>query len=255
MKNELIKQAFRLGNSAGIILPKDWDGRKVSVRLIDKSLQQEIIEILEEENLLKDTIGVYLAGSYARNEETEMSDIDVLVITGNINKQLKKGKYDFIFVSKDKFEKSVMKSLYLASLTNEAKVILNADFLNRFKDEIWKVSIKKHLKELESVTSINKKFVALDKELNELVGDETIYSLVLRLRELYLIECLRKRKMPSNKIFIDLLKKIATEESYGAYLRVKNNMKTKKIIPVSEAMALINEIMMRINNLKHGKKS
>ena len=196
MKQEIIKQAFKLGNSSGILLPKEWNGRKVAVRLIEKSIQQEILDILSEEDLLKNVIGIFLAGSYARDEETETSDIDILVITDSINKQIKKGKYDLFIISKEKFEKTFMKSIYLASLINEAKVILNSDFLNNHKNKIWNISLKKTLEEIESITKINEKFVMLNFELSKKVGDETIYSLVLRLRELYLIDCLRKKQAP-----------------------------------------------------------
>src|SRR3989344_5224637 len=152
MKYEIIKQAFKLGNSAGVLLPSEWKGKKVAIKLIDKSIPQEILEILEEEGLLKSTIGIFLAGSYAREEETELSDIDILVVTDNIDKQTKIGKYEIIFVSKDKFEKSIRKNLYLASLINEAKAILNNDFLKYYKNKISGVSIKKHLDDIKSVT-------------------------------------------------------------------------------------------------------
>ena len=87
MKSEIIKQAFKLGNSAGVLLPIDWKNKKVKVQLIDKSINQDILEILEEKDLLKNVIGIFLAGSYAREEATESSDIDVLVITDTINKK------------------------------------------------------------------------------------------------------------------------------------------------------------------------
>ena len=120
MRNEVIKQAFKLGNSAGVLLPVEWQNRKVMVKLIERSITQELMEILEEKNLLKDIMGIYLAGSYARGEETEDSDIDVLIITDNVDKQLKIGKYEILFVSKERFDRSRLKSIYLASLINDA---------------------------------------------------------------------------------------------------------------------------------------
>src|SRR3989304_957447 len=101
MQNEIIKQAFKLGNSAGVILPIEWKDKKVVIKLIDKSIQQEIIEILDERDLLK-----------------------------------------------NKIEKAIIKNLYLVSLINEAKVILNNDFLKYYKDKTSKILIKKHLDEI-----------------------------------------------------------------------------------------------------------
>lgn len=255
MKYEVIKQAFKLGNSSGVLLPRGWEGKKVSVKLIDKSIQQEVIEILDGEDLLKNTIAIFLAGSYARGEETEASDIDMLIITDTVDKKIKRGKYELTLVSKGRFESLITKSLYLASLVNEAKAILNPDFLGRYKNMTWKISLKEHLSELESIIRINEQLIVIDEELNEKVGDETLYSLVLRFRELYLISCLRKKKAPSNKEFISILKEVASEECYNAYLRVKNNLRTKAVISVSEARALMEEIKKRVRNLKDGKKN
>jgi len=254
MKNEIIKQAFKLGNSAGVLLPVEWKGKKVAIKLIDKSISQEIFEILEEKDLLKNTIGIFLAGSYARGEEDESSDIDILIVTDNVNKHLKIAKYEIIFISRDKFAKSITKSLYLISLINEAKAILNADFLKYSKDKAQNISIKKYLDEIKSMTRINEKIIGIDEELGMNVLDETVYSLVLRLRELYLIECLKNRQNPTNKEFIGLIKKIVSEECYNAYFRIKNNLKSKTVISVEHAKAIINEIKKRIKSLEYGKK-
>ena len=254
MEYEIVKKAFKLGNSAGVLLPIEWKDRKVAIKLIDSSITQEIFEILEERGLLKNTMGVFLAGSYARGEETEYSDIDVLIITDNVNKQIKIRKYELVFVSKERFKKFLRKSLYFVSLINEAKVILNDALLKHYKDKIRGISIKRQIDDIKSITKINEGFIKIDNELGERVIDGIIYSLVLRLRELYLIECLKKYKSSSNKEFINLIKRIASEEAYNAYIRVKNDLRTKKVISVKEAQALIEEIRKRIRNLEHDKK-
>lgn len=254
MKYEIIKQAFKLGNSAGVLVPIEWKDKKVVIKLIDKSISQEIVEILNEDNLLKNTIGIFLSGSYAREEQTEKSDIDILIITDCVNKQTKLGKYEITYISKEKFDKSLQKNIYLASLINEAKAIFNNELLKYYKNRIKDISIKKYLKEIKSMTKINEKSINLDKELKEKVSDETLYSIILRLRELYLIECLKNNRQYSNKEFIQLIKKIASEESYNAYLRIKNDLKSKKKISVQEAKSLISEIKRRISDLKHAKK-
>jgi len=254
MQYEIIKQAFKLGNSAGVLLPREWKDRKVAIKLVDKSITQEILEILDEKDYLKNTIGIFLAGSYARGEETEISDIDILIITDNINKQVKIGKYEIFFISKDRVDKYIRINLYFISLINEAKVILNNELLNDYKNKIKQISIKRYIEDIKSVTKINEKAIDIDEELGEKVSDETVYSVVLRLRELYLIKCLKNNIIPSNKEFLDLIKKIASEESYNAYLRIKNDLKPKKVIPVKEARAFIGEIKKRIGSLEHGKK-
>jgi len=255
MKNEVIKQAFKLGNSAGVLLPISWKGKKVAIKLIEKSIPEEVLGILEEEDLLKNTIGIFLAGSYARNEETELSDIDILIITDNINKQVKIGKYELVFISQERMNKLVRTSLFLASLVNEAKTILNNTLLNYYKNEIKKINTKDSLDDIKLMTKTNEKLLKIFEEDNQKVIDGTVYSLVLRLRELYLIECFKHNKSHSIKEFKDIIRRTATNESYNAYCRVKNELKTKKVISVDEAKSLLDETKKRIANLEHGKKN
>ena len=254
MESEIIKQAFKLGNSAGVLLPVEWRDKKVAIKLIDKSITQELLEILDEKNLLKNTIGIFLAGSYARGEEEPDSDIDVLIVTDAINKNTKTGKYEITFISKDRFEKLFPESLYLASLIYESKAILNDDYLQCYKKKVQNLSIKRDIENLKSMMKVNEKMLALDKELEIKVFDITIYSLVLRLRELYLIESLKNNKIHSKKEFVNLVKKISSEECYRAYLRIKNHLKQKQVIPLEEAVSLLNEIKKRLKKLQNDQK-
>ncbi|MEK6914307.1 MAG: nucleotidyltransferase domain-containing protein [Nanoarchaeota archaeon] len=254
MRNEIIKQAFKLGNSAGVLLPVEWKDKKVMIKLIDKSITQEILDILYEKDILKNIIAIFLAGSYARGEETETSDIDILVITDNINKQIKVGKYEIVLISKEKLENSIRKNLYLVSLLNESKAILNINLLEHYKRKIKGISIRKNIDEIKSITRINEEAIDIDEELEENVSDETLYSVILRLRELYLIVCLRNNKNPSNKEFLNLINKFASEESYNAYLRIKKDLKSKRVVSVKETRALLNEIKRRIKELQHDKE-
>ena len=90
---ELVKNTIRVGNSAGVLLPREWLGSQVRVILEPLNLDKEIVEILMRAKILGDVLGAYIVGSYARGEQTIESDIDVLVITGSINKKIKIGKY------------------------------------------------------------------------------------------------------------------------------------------------------------------
>jgi len=256
MKSEIIKQTFRLGNSAGVLLPINWKNKKVKIQLIEKSITEDILEILEEKDLLKNVIGIFLAGSYARGEETESSDVDILIITDSIDKQIKIRGYEIIMISKEKFEKNIKNSLYLASLINESKTILNNDFIKNYKIQISNILIKKSLKDIKSITKINENFIELDEQMETNTSDETIYSIILRLRELYLIECLKKENELSNKEFIGIIKRITgSVEAYNSYLRIKNDQSTKQGIETSQAKKLIDYIKSKIKSLEHGKKN
>ena len=99
--NKLIrKQAVRIGNSAGVLLPKEWMHYIVEVKLIQPvNVEGEVLEILRKEKYLNDVRAVALVGSYARGEQTARSDVDVLIITKDIDKIINRGKYNLLFVS------------------------------------------------------------------------------------------------------------------------------------------------------------
>ncbi|PIN88415.1 hypothetical protein COU61_05020 [Candidatus Pacearchaeota archaeon CG10_big_fil_rev_8_21_14_0_10_35_13] len=252
MDEGIIRQAFKLGNSAGVLLPVGWNGRKVIIKLLKKPINQEVIEILEERDLLKNTLGIYLTGSYSRNEETESSDVDILVITDKINLQIKKDKYEIVLVSKEKFEKKFQKDLYLYSMIREARAIMNNELLEKYKNKNSKIQINKIITEIKAVTKINEKAVSLDEELGIKVSDGTVYSIILRLRELYLIKCLKEKKSPTNKEFLKIIKSSGSEGSYESYLRIKNDKKPRKVVSVIEANLLINELKNMIEEIKNG---
>ena len=109
---ELIKNTIRVGNSAGVLLPKEFLNTQVKIVLQPLNIEKDILEILLEEKILKDILGVYLIVSYARKEQTIESDIDVLAITKNINKRIEKGKYDLLLVSKEIVDEKMKKNIF-----------------------------------------------------------------------------------------------------------------------------------------------
>jgi hypothetical protein len=57
------------------------------------------------------------------------------------------------------------------------------------------------------------------------------------------------------KDFINIIERIASREAFDAYLRIKNDLKPKKVIPTREARALINQIKSNNINTKTTKYS
>jgi predicted nucleotidyltransferase len=218
------KQTIRLGNSAGVLLPREWLNSIVEVKLLKTPITKEAI--LKDLNIylkdyLENIFGIYLIGSYARGDYDENSDIDVLVITDKINKSIKKNNYEIILISEDNLLKKLFKNLYLISGIRESEPIINKRLLEKFKEIKPKINIKEHKKEIESVLAINKDMIDTAKEYNQNVLDGTIYSLVLRLRELYLIKCIINDKKTDKKEFL----KHISKKTYEAYLRVKRDEK------------------------------
>ena len=245
---ELIKTAVRVGNSAGVLLPKEYLNSEVKITLTPRNIEKEVINILSNENLLKDILGIYVTGSYARKEETIESDIDVLVITNNTDKRIKKEKYDLLLISKNNLEKTLKRNVMpLLPMIKEAKPIINGSLLEEYKNiKLTRKNLKWHVEITKSIIKVIRAAIDLDKELEKTkTGDAPAYSLILHLRGIYLINCLRKNKSWSSQELINLIRKISNSTtSYERYLYVKNNNgKIKDLLPIPEAEKLLNYII------------
>src|SRR3989344_5642246 len=78
----MIKLVQRFGNSGHVVLPKGYVGRRIRFIAEPKAfadIQSEVLEMLRPH--LGNILGIYLYGSYARNEQSLDSDIDILAVT------------------------------------------------------------------------------------------------------------------------------------------------------------------------------
>lgn len=247
------KQTIKVGNSAGVLLPKEWMNSVVEVRLVKTPYSQEKIYkdlYLYLKDYFKNILGVYLIGSYARNDYDEKSDVDILVITDSIDKIININDYEIFLVSVDNLRKRLSKSLYLISAIKEAITLMNPRLLNELKGIDAKININEHEKEIKSMLKINKDMIDSAKEQKEKVLDGTAYSLVLRFRELYLIKCIIHNKKPDKKEFLRLIGK----NIYYAYLRVKRNQEEKNDVDTQDADNLYNLTIKWLKDLKEQNK-
>lgn len=83
---------------------------------------------------------------------------------------------------------------------------------------------------------MNKESLALAQELNEKISDSVIYSLILRMRQLYLVECMHIKKKATLIEFKKSIKMITGSLNiYARYQSLKKGNPQKKVIPLSEA--------------------
>ncbi len=188
VKEQIVKTVVKSGNGGAVWVPKDWLGQEVVVILPEKpkfGLKEKIIHLLEP--YLKDIISVGIYGSYARNEHTKDSDVDVLVITKDkrIKVDFKEQKLDIISFPIDKFRIAIQKypTIYY-QMVQEAEPLINAYVLEELKNiKINKENFKDYLKETEEHIKSNKELLELDKMGNiYLESYSVIYSSMLRLR-------------------------------------------------------------------------
>src|SRR3989344_3758568 len=201
VKEQLRKRVARSGNSGAVWVPKYWLGEEIIVTRLETkklSIEEEIIDILIPH--LRDISAVFLYGSYARNEENMDSDVDVLVIAKNkftiINK-----KFDIDVIEEAKTKNAAKNDIFFYSVLHEARPIFNSILLEELKQ--IKFDSSKFIKWFkdsteDSIKSI-KELIELDKlDGDYVISDSTLYSLILRLRGIFLINCIIKRKKFSN---------------------------------------------------------
>lgn len=239
---ELIKNTIKVGNSAGVLLPKEFLNTQVKIVLQPLNIEKDILDILLQKKVLSKVLGVYLIGSYAKKEQTIESDIDVLVITDNLDDKIRMGKYDLMLVSKRLVDEKMKKNIFpLLPMMIEAKPIINQDLIKEYiSSPLTKRNLKWHIDTTKSAMKVVEEYIKLAEETEEKVSDAASYSLILRLRTLYIVDCIRKNKLWSKEEFLNLIKKISGSLiAYERYLNVKNNNAKKSKLPIEEAKKLM----------------
>src|SRR3989338_6738311 len=252
-----LKRAVRAGNSSAVILPKAWLNQEVRVELVKKTpeiILSDVIEIAKKYIELSSIIGIYLTGSYARGEEDENSDIDILVITNNIDKELiNEGIYNILIISTDLLQKKLDRDLLpIGPMIKEAYALLNSSYLQSINVRVTKKNIGWYIKTTEDKLVLIKNVLnTLKKRNKKYVYDKVIYTLVLRIRTLYIIKELMKNKIYSKKDFIRIINKVSKgKKAYERYVAVKNNSEDGKIVDVDTVWRLYNYLRIQLDALK-----
>src|SRR3989344_4166176 len=254
---QIIRNVSKWGNGAGILLPKEWINQEVKIILVDRTLQikKEIFNILEK--YLEDILGIYLVGSYARNEQIGSSDIDILVISNNLKKEIQSGKYHVSIVPLESIKKTLNKyPLMIYPRLIEAKTIINARLLEELKSvNFYKNSFDEFIKETKRIIRMNNEIIKLDKlEGNMLLSSGIIYSLILRLRGIFMIKAILNNEKYSNKRFKEWLTETLSDKEYdkvyAVYRAVKEDKKSKIELEISVAEKLLSLIKKEIKKLE-----
>jgi len=240
LESELIRPIVKVGNSAVVILPREWLNGRAKIELIAKPLdiKREILEVLDE--YLYDIKGIYLVGSYARGEQTDKSDIDLLVITNKLTKMIEKGKYSIMLVSEDVLKKQIEDNvLPILPMVKEAKTLVNDELIKKYKNYgLTKRNLRFHLITTKSILNVIRATLNIDRERGY-VRDSSAYSLILRLREIYIIGCIKDNKMWNNKELLSIVRKVSGSLiAYERYVAVKSDRPARNLLPIGEAEKL-----------------
>ena len=167
-----IKKAIRAGNSSAVILPKSWLNKEVRIELLKKTpeiILSDIIRIIKNYINLSDIMGIYLIGSYARDEEDEDSDIDILIITKDIVKEMiYEGIYNILIISSKLITQKLKNDLFpIGQMLKEAKALLNAPYVNQIKVEVTKNNVEWYIKTTGDKLKIIKKVLDWTNQKNK----------------------------------------------------------------------------------------
>jgi len=256
-----IKKAIKAGNSSAVILPRAWLNKEVRIELIKKTpeiILSDVLEISKKHIPLKSIIGIYLVGSYARGEEDENSDIDVLIITDNMNKEMvSEGIYNVLIVSYQLFHQKLNQNLFpVGQMIKEAVPLLNSDYIEDLEVKVTKKNIKWYIDTTKEKLGIIKRYIDNTKNKNKKLSDKIAYTLVLRIRTLEIIKKLIQNRNYSKKDFIKLINKLSNgTNAYERYLASKNNLKEKSKLTINEAERLYKYLNKDLNNNRFGDSS
>ena len=249
-----IKKAVKAGNSSAVILPRAWLNQEVRIELVEKTPELILIDVLNIAKThipLKEIIGIYLTGSYARHEEDKNSDIDILIITKDIDKKvIQEGIYSILIVSERLLKQKLEKDLFpIGQMIRESKALLNSNYLNSIKIKVTKNNIKWYLKTTEQKRILIKQ--ALEKIKVSKADNRIIYTLVLRIRTIYIIQKLIKNQEYSKREFQKLIEKVSGSKSaYNSYLSVKSDLAEVNKTSKEEAENLYNYLKKQLEELK-----
>jgi len=256
---ELVKRTIKVGNSAGVLLPREYLNSQVKIILEPRNVAKDVIEILLEEKLLPETIGVYITGSYARGEQSVNSDIDVLVVTNKIERKITKEKYEILLVTKKTLDNQLKNNILpLLPMIKEAEAIINRKLLDSYKNtKLTKKNLRGYFEIVKSGLKVNKSAINVHIDMeSDYVSDAIAYSLVLNLRSSYIVDCLIKNKIWSKKGLINLIKKITgSNKSYEGYQRVKTKKKLGEKLAVDEATLLYEYTLSNLNKQERWLKA
>ena len=137
-------------------------------------------------------------------------------------------------------------------MIKEAKTIINDDLIKEHIDSpLTKKNLQWHIDTTKSAMGVVKEYIKLAEETEKKVSDAASYSLILRLRTLYIIDCLRKGKLWKKEEFLGLIKKISGSLIvYERYLDSKNNNSKKYNLPIEEAKRLMGYINKKIKEVE-----
>ncbi len=257
---KLLKKAVGIGNGAAVYVPKEYIGMEVLVTLpegIDDIRKRVLYNLIE---FMPNLIGVYIYGSYARNEQETGSDIDILVIAKEKDKRIKEALsgMDVRVMTLEGLRKSIANfPVLIMPVLKEAKTFLNPLIIEELKNlPLDFKKFKWNFDDIKRIVKIIEEFIEIN---DEEISPSHIYSLIMRVRICYMIESLLNNNLFYNKrverVLISYgLGKDKIRKFYRIYRLVRENKKVSEDISKKEVLELVNIVKNYSKKLENETK-
>ena len=134
---ELIRKTIKVGNSAGVLLPKKLLGSEVKIIVVKRpvNIRKLVFKLLDQnlEHHLEDVRGIYIM---SKTEKPIEKPIEVLVISSGINETIDDEKIKINIVPFSIIKRDIKTKPVLRAKLANAKTILNKGLLIELKKEI-----------------------------------------------------------------------------------------------------------------------
>jgi|APSaa5957512622_1039677.scaffolds.fasta_scaffold27601_2 predicted nucleotidyltransferase len=254
IQEQIIRTVGPVGNGAHVFMPKEWSGEKVLVfRLESKNIEERILERLAPH--FADIISVFIYGSHARGEATELSDVDVLVVAKSGFKIEKKDDLEIIVVPEEKLAKAFeINPILMHSVSREAKPLVNSSYLENLRAfEFTKKQVRSFVLDTKKSVESTKEILDLNEKEEGIASSSVIYSLFLRLRGVYIIKSLLIDKKYTNALFSKWIQKncgVNYRRIYQDYVFVRDGLGKKAGVSTGDANKLVKLLENELRVLK-----
>ena len=123
---EFLRKTVKVGNSAGVILPKKLLGSEVKITVMNMpvNIKKEALRMIED--CFEDVLGIYIINKMP---------VEVLVVSDGIKKIIEEDKIKIIIVPLSKIKKDIKTNFVLRNKLEKAGVILNKNLLSKIQKE------------------------------------------------------------------------------------------------------------------------
>ncbi len=239
-EDRIVKKVVASGNAGGIYVPKKWINQYVVVTL--PRLEDYVLDVFAP--YMDDIIGIYLHGSHARGDACSDSDINVLVVAKKDIPYERKPDINAEIVPLDAL--SVYASAWPLDyycMINEAVALADKGCLEKLRDYSLDHDLIKKFCE-----DVRRSLVLLDHLMSDGDCAAAVYSLMYRLRGLYLVHARVRRY--THKGFEEYLCRRGVSQDdfkrlYGVY-RAKRDDKAIAVPPMPQDVETLRRITEKL---------